>query len=309
MADELGLRLTSPPRLWRRSCHGSIIKFSEAAILAPVVTQNLFVCTRSILATLVAILAVLISPRALSDVQDCESVSHGIAEPVAFSVVTKDGGAVRVQAILRKPAGDRKFPAVVVVHGSGGIRPPRCYSRAMETFTRWGYVTLLIDSPSQSDKSGARHYDYSFEDQAYHVRGAAVFLASLPHVDSNRIGVVGWSKGGAAVLVAVSASEFSAIGGKEPFQAAAAIYPMCLGKLENLRTPLLVLIGEDDTQVLASTCIDMRVTRMDDVEYHLEVYPGVRHVFDAPWSSNYDEAAAMDAENRQRRFFARYLQN
>ena len=268
------------------------------------------VLSRSVHAMWITLLAALASPDALSGVRDCEAVSAGLAEPVVFAAPSKSGNTLQVRGVLRKPVGDRKLPALVVLHGGGGVRPPRCYRGAIDVFTSWGYVTLLIDSPSQTDQTGVQRYEYSFEDQGYHAQGAAAFLASLPYVDSDRIGIVGWSKGGAAVLVAVSESRIFSTDGKPLFQAAVAIYPYpdCLGKLENLDTPLLVLIGEEDTEVFVTGCKDMKVVGKADVEYQLKVYPGVGHLFDFPRSPNYDEAAATDADNRQRQFFAKYLQ-
>lgn len=256
----------------------------------------------------IALVAMLIAVDGHTEVRDCESVSAGLAEPVVFSARRKDGERVDVEALLRRPTGKGRLPALVIAHGSGGLRPPRCYDGAIELFTRWGFVTLLVDSQSDTFPSGRRRYDYSFEEQAYHAYGAAAFLASVPYVDADRIGIAGWSKGGAAVLVAVSALGNAEIGNGARFRAAAAIYPLCLGTLGNLRTPLLVLIGEDDEQVPASSCEDMEVIRTADVEYQLRIYPGARHLFDASWSTNYDPATAKDAEERQRRFFTKYLQ-
>jgi len=72
--------------------------------------------------------------------------------------------------------------------------------------------------------------------------------------------------------------------------------------------PLLVLIGEEDTEVSAAACRDIKVTKKVGVEYQLKIYPGVGHVFDARWSPNFDAAAAKDSNNRLKRFFGKYLQ-
>ena len=213
-------------------------------------------------------------------------------------------------SLLRKPTGDRKFGAVIILHGSGGVRPPRCYEGAVERFTSWGYVTLLIDSPSQKDRSGKQIFRYSFEDQAYHARGAAEFLVSLPYVDADRIGIIGWSKGGGAVLVAVTDSRASSIEGEHLYRAAVAMYPYpgCLRKLDHLDAPLLILLGDEDREIFVSSCKDMEVSETIALEYQLKVYPGAEHVFDARWYPSYDEAAARDAKSRQQQFFAKYLQ-
>ena len=263
-----------------------------------------------ILPVLLLFSTILVSQSAFSAVIDCQAVSAGLSKPVVFEAPAKSGETVEVQALLRKPAGDRKFAAVIMLHGSGGVRPPRCYEGAVERFTRWGYVTLLIDSPSQIDRSGNQVYRYSFEDQAYHARGAASYLASLPYVDTDRIGIIGWSKGGGAVLVAVTDSKVSSTNGERLYRAAVAVYPYpgCLRRLDRLDAPLLVLLGEEDKEIFVSSCKDMQVSETLALEYQLKAYPGAEHLFDARWLSTYNEAAAQDAKRKQRQFFAKYLQ-
>ena len=259
------------------------------------------VLTSSVLAAWIALFAVLASPQAISKVRDCLAVSAGQAEAVLFAAPLKSFNAVQVQGVLRKPVGDRKFAALVVLHGAGGIHPPRCYGGAIDRFTRWGYVTVLVDSTSQRDQSGVQASNYSFLDQAHHAKGAAAFLASLPYVNTNRIGVVGWSKGGLATIIAISSPELQERSGSR-MRAAAAIYPLCPWNTQRLYAPLLVLIGEKDAVVSVSACQHLKDAVLGD-NMELKIYPNADHLFDAPWSPTYRRAANEDALQRLRRHF------
>ena len=243
--------------------------------------------------------------RKLSKVQDCKTVSAGLAEPVFFTAPSKSGNTVQVQGVLRKPEGDRKFAALIVLHGQGGFTTPHCYGGATDRFTNWSYVTLLIDSTSQTDQSGVQVSDYSFEDQAYHAKGAAAFLASLPYVDSGRIGVIGWSTGGLATIIAIASPDPQ--GRRDSLiRAAVAFYPMCPANTRRIYAPLLVLIGERDTIVSASACQHLKEAVLDD-NIQLVIYPNANHMFDAPWSSANSRSASKDAIERLRQHFETYM--
>src|SRR5258707_3911871 len=52
---------------------------------------------------------------------------------------------VEVEAYLSKPDGAGPFPAVVYLHGCGGLSKSTRH-RIAELMTGWGYVTLAVDS-------------------------------------------------------------------------------------------------------------------------------------------------------------------
>ena len=70
----------------------------------------------------------------------------------------------------------------------------------------------------------------------------------------------------------------------------------------------MIFIGEKDTRTPASACRNLKVTKKDDIEYQLIVYPNAGHGYDAQVSSNYNEAASQDTVDRLKAFFAKYLQ-
>ena len=242
---------------------------------------------------------------AQTTLRNCAAVGAGLAQPVEFSARANNGDAVKVQGLLRRPRANGTSAALIMLHGSRGVLTPRCYGAAIERFAEWGYLTLLIDSNSQRSHGGGRFSYYNFKDQALHAMGAATYLASLPDVDPERIGVVGWSKGGLAAMISITGwgsrvHQGSRIG------AAAAFYPFCPNRLSPLLAPLLVLIGKRDAVVSVSRCEQLRRT-LPAGRLTLVIYPNADHGFDAPWSVAHDRAAAADAVGRLRRHFERHL--
>lgn len=243
----------------------------------------------------------------LADVADCTVVKTGEAQKVSFKSKAKDGTKVEVEGILMKPDGKGPFPGMVLLHGHGGLYPPRCYEGAIRLFVEFGYVSLMIDTDSRERPSGMMN-EYTSEDQAQDAYKGIEFLAALPYVLSDKIGVIGWSLGGAAAIESVSNNRRTFVMDKKaPFSAAAAIYPICYKKIKDLEAPLLILIGEADVRTPAAVCRAMQVTKKDDVEYNLIVYPNAGHGYDSRHSWYYDQAASEDTMKRLKEFFAKYL--
>lgn len=236
---------------------------------------------------------------------DCTAVKNGVAKVVSFPTKVKDGRAFSVQGIVMKPEGHGPFPALVLLHRDDSVWPPRCYNGALRRFINRDYVVLLIDSATPRFGQGDR---YSFEDQAQDAHKGKEFLANLPFVDAERIGVAGWSKGGIAVLSSVTRPISFKMARARPFKVAVAYYPSCFTELVGLETPLLILHRGNDLVLPAADCRRMKIVGGRHHEFVLRIYPDAGHVFDAPWSSNYDENAAKDANATMKDFLARHLQ-
>jgi dienelactone hydrolase len=213
---------------------------------------------------------------------------------------------------LMKPKGDGPFPAVIVLHGCGGVRQSHIdWASKLKT---WGYVALVVDSlgPRNVSNICAKGWDVDPYTRAMDAHKAKSYLAELPFVDQGRIGVLGFSHGGASALVTIHRSSFKK---QAPFQVAIAFYPAC-SFLADTEAPLLILIGEKDDWVYASFC-EKWVEKLGDTEYEviLKVYPGAYHGFDNPrrgrWYRGhyleYNQKAASDAKIRVREFLAKHL--
>ena len=182
---------------------------------------------------------------------------------------------------LYKPAGSGPFPALVLLHGCSGIQP-RDIAWA-QWLTARGYVAFALDSFSGRGLTrvcadaapltgGARARD---------VYAAAEHLKSLPFVDANRLGAIGWSHGGWTVL---RAAPLEHLHPDVKLKALIAFYPAC-GDLAIYRSslPLLMLLGADDNWTPAEPCrLIAEEARREGLDVTAVVYPNAHHGFDNP---------------------------
>jgi dienelactone hydrolase len=208
--------------------------------------------------------------------------------------------ATPLDAYLFRPAATGPAPAVVFLHGCGGLISTishKIMSREVDwagRLTQAGYVVLMVDSFT-SRGSGEMCSRSGFKSWLYMRRpadayGALAWLQRQPFVAHDRIAVIGWSNGGGAVLFAVDNHR----PGRPPgfagpdFRAAVAFYPgSCsndrLGAAWTTAIPLLILIGDKDVWTPAVPCrelADGAAARGAPVSLHL--YPGAYHDFDWP---------------------------
>lgn len=199
------------------------------------------------------------------------------SEPVSFksSLVESANHAHYLTGRMAVPPGDGPFPAVIFMHGCGGL------SRNMRSWAKrlyeWGYAVLVVDSfgprgTRQICDSTAQLLSY-YPVRVQDAYDARKYLSGLPHVDPGRIAIMGWSHGGGVVLRALSKSN------NEPFRAAVAFYPWCDFVLDGLNAPLLILIGEKDDWTPAARCSQAMVSDAEP-EVILKIYPGAYHCFD-----------------------------
>ena len=193
------------------------------------------------------------------------------------------------------------YPAVVVLHGCGGISSHS--AKIADQLGSWEYVALTVDSLGPrgiASGCGGRSLDQAFDAYA-----ALHYLSQLDFVDAARVAVLGQSIG-------LTAQYFD-----QHFRAAIAYYPNCLPGAW-MTAPTLVLIGEADEWNQAEQCREMvKHARTDGAAISLIVYPGAHHAFDVVelkpgtralghWVE-YNEPAAKDAEEKARAFLAANL--
>jgi dienelactone hydrolase len=224
-----------------------------------------------------------------------------------------------IEGYLSKPEGNGPFPAIVYLHGCGGLSAGT-RSRVAHLLTDWGYVSLAVDSFSTR---GIKEACNGLPERQGDALGALSYLAKLPFVDSKRIAVVGSSQGGIVALQlgstgSIPQARMFDIPEDLTFRAAVAYYPMCRFASDELTLPTLILIGELDDWSPASDCqhfMRRRAGRGSPVE--LIVYPGAYHAFDVPalvdgrkffghWLK-YDEDAATRSVQAMHDFLAEQL--
>ena len=208
-------------------------------------------------------------------------------EKVQFaSLDGKDGAApTQLDGYLFRPTKPGPYPAVVFLHGCGGLISGishKIMSREMDwagKLNAAGIAVLMVDSfaPRGSGEMCSRS---GFKEWLYLRRpadayGALAYLQTLPQVARDRIGMIGWSNGGGAVLFALgkrNSGKPATFAGPD-FRAAVAFYPgSCseqrMGTDWTPSIPLLILVGEGDVWTPAGPCKELadgcRPTRRAD---------------------------------------------
>ena len=212
--------------------------------------------------------------------------AHALAsETVTITSALASKGPFTAQ--LLRPSGAGPFPAIVAMHGCGGLltNKGQLRSREMdwaERFVAAGYAVLFPDSFTAR---GVREICTSTsrsifpKDRADDAAAAAEWLGSQPIVDKSRLGLMGWSHGAMAVLWAVRPGF---LGAPPRFKTAIGLYPGCrqIARLDDWQPsiPLAVLIGAADDWTRPGPCRELaRRTGFKFIEY-----PGAYHGFDAP---------------------------
>ena len=237
--------------------------------------------------------------------------------------------------------GSGPYPAVVLMHGRAGAYSTKAnevYNAATLSARhrawghQWaarGYVALLVDG------FGPRGYPQGFPRYSYDERpagldevtvrpldayGALAYLRSRADVAPEKIGLMGWSNGGSAVLAAMA---WDAPGLKwpdatPPFRAALAFYPGCRLKGRFDETPLrpyapvLILHGTADEEVSSEHCVELaKASRSAGGNVDIELFEDATHGFDSPTSNRQaleaNRIAAAEAAERALEFFDRHV--
>jgi dienelactone hydrolase len=208
------------------------------------------------------------------------------------SLDAPSGTAVALPAIWFPLAGDAApAPALLLLHGCAGLydgrgQPGERVREMAAQLNALGIHALATDSFTPrgereicTQRVGQRHI--TMLERRRDVLGALQWLAAQPGVDASRIGVLGWSNGGSAVLAASNRRH------AEVHQAAAqpalaiAFYPGCESEL--LRGyaptgPLLMLLGELDDWTPAAPCKALALAAGAGVQW--DAYEGAYHGFD-----------------------------
>jgi dienelactone hydrolase len=219
-------------------------------------------------------------------------------------------------ATIYRPAGERRFPFVVLLHGCGGLGAEAMWTRWVQPwadlFLEQGVGVAVVDSFANRGVDQVCTRDVGAwavrrADDAYSARG---WLAQQSYVDAQRIAVMGMSNGGRTVLAALRAP----IKHSAPFLAGVALYPGCQSDLASrFYAPLLVLTGKADTAAPAHFCERMKAAQGDpDTMLTLVVYPRAPHTFDMRLPDRtvlgmqlgYDAEATSDARRRVIDFLA-----
>ncbi|WP_437311867.1 phosphoribosyltransferase family protein [Sorangium sp. So ce388] len=207
-----------------------------------------------------------------SDEEEAPAVPPGEELPVALEI---DDGA-RLEGNLAIPAGATGL--VLFAHGSGSSRHSPRNRFVAEVLQGAGLATLLLDLLTKEEEAvdeRTGHLRFDVELLARRVVGAALAMRELPRTSALRLGYFGASTGAAAALIAAA---------KRPDLASAVVSrggrPDLAGShLKKVRAPTLLLVGSEDTDVLALNWEALELLRRPR---QLAIVEGATHLFEEP---------------------------
>lgn len=227
-------------------------------------------------------------PLAFALIMAC-TVAHA-AESVSFP-----GDGLTLRAMLYSPAGSGPFPAVVALHGCGGLYSrdgslsPR-HADWAERLVAMGFTVLFPDSFGSRDAGSQCQTNDRVtrpsRERVDDALAAKAYLQSRSDVKADAISLLGWSNGGSTVLYAVEPRR-RPNDGKPDFAKAVAFYPGCRIPAEQrrwqARLPVLILIGAADDWTPAAPCQTLATNAAAEREpVTIQIYPGAYHDFDHP---------------------------
>lgn len=240
---------------------------------------------RAIHVTIILLAAALVAAGlAEAHAQTAPSTYETVEIPVAGA------RAATLKAHLRRPVTVSPVPAVVGLHGCGGLFTASGKLSAREA--AWaellvsdGYAVLFPDS---FNPRGYREIcTFAPADRPIRPRhrtadtaAVVAWLARQPSVDASRIALLGWSHGGSTTLLAIERATKPII---EPVpKLAIAFYPGCRQATDRPgyvpAIPLTILIGSADDWTPPEPCRTLAAGH----PIRLIEYPGAVHGFDSP---------------------------
>lgn len=225
---------------------------------------------------------------------------------------------LQIKASIVKPEGKGPFPALVFMHGCGGVN--HYYFKWASLLKKWGFVSLIVDSlePRGVDNVCTQGTEPIPTTRLADALAGRNYLLKLPYVQKDKIGLIGWSHGGVVALLAALNITKGKLKFKGAFKAVIAFYPYCakLKEKVGLKSPLLVLIGDKDNWTPAHLCKTLKKDLSGTIKMTLKIYSGAFHCFD--WEGlestlifghmvKGDDEAIPDARKRVKAFLQKHL--
>jgi len=194
----------------------------------------------------------------------------------------------QVAGKLRVPQGiEGPMPAVVIVHGSNGVDTRGDYHAS--SLNAHGIATLEIDLwAARQNFSGAGGRPQAVSETLPDAYGALSFLAALPFINSDKIGIMGFSWGG-VVSMLTATKPYTDLYAQDNLHFAAHVpfYPVCwvyntipgYEFADLTGAPVMILAGAEDDYDAPDTCPALVSSLPPEAQSHVTVtvYPGATH--------------------------------
>jgi dienelactone hydrolase len=228
-----------------------------------------------------------------------DTLSDGRSGKVHFESLTPRGyfqlarGEARAKAtvfgtLLLPPTSTGRVPAMVVAHGSAGVSETR-ETRWAKELVAAGMAAFVVDSftPRNIRQTATDQSQLSTAANLADALAALRLVATHPGIDADRIGIIGFSKGGQVALYSMLEPYRRAVMQENAarFAAHVALYPYCNEwhiARQVTTSPLLLLLGGRDDYTPAQPCLDYADwLRSQGATATPIVYPQAHHNFDS----------------------------
>ncbi|HUA50535.1 MAG TPA: dienelactone hydrolase family protein [Candidatus Sulfotelmatobacter sp.] len=221
--------------------------------------------------------------------QDSGKIAFESVTPTGYLALARGelGDKTMVFGTLRLPAANGPVPAMVIAHGSAGVTVEREFWWA-DQLAGIGVAGFVVDSftPRHIVRTATDQSQLSTAANVADALAALRLLAADPRIDPQRIGVMGFSKGGqVALYTALEPFRRAIIAENTRFALHVPLYPYCNDwpVSEHITgAPLLFLLGGQDNYTPAAPCQDYAAWfRSKGAVASVIVYPNAYHDFDS----------------------------
>jgi carboxymethylenebutenolidase len=220
--------------------------------------------------------------------------------------VTFPGPDGVMAGLLARPAGEGRFPAVIVIHENRGLNPhiqDVVRRVAVAGFLALGVDALAPDGGTPEDEDRGRDMIGRLTPAIAGERIASAIPFLATHARSNgRVGATGFCWGGGMV------NELAA---RSPELAAGVVYygiQPDLARVPSIRAALLIHYAEQDPRINAGAAAYEAALRAAGKTVETYVYPGTQHAFNNDTgAARFNAEAASLAWERTLAWFRRHL--
>lgn len=225
--------------------------------------------------------------------------------------ISYPAGDIHVPGYLCLPQAQSDCAPVIVFHGSDGFKPN--HAMIARRLAGEGFAALAL-TWFGGDSARTQWREVRADD----ILPAVDFLKRLPGVDTDRMGLIGFSRGGGLALVMASLiPQTRAVvnyfglttweGGLEEFSHLPLNKSEPLDFIKHLACPVLSVHGTSDEVVPVSNTIEVDTAcQKFGIDHRFILYPGVNHSFIWP-GDKYNQEAHQDSWHRALEFFKKLL--
>ena len=230
-------------------------------------------------------------------------------EDILSEFITYPGASGEVTALLSRPKGETKLPAVIVIHENKGLQPH--IQEVNKRMAKEGFLAIAPDALSPLGGTPKEDVDAA-RTKMRELDGAQTtkdFVAAVKYLNthplsSGKVGCTGFCWGGAMTnQVAVNAPDLDAAVPYYGRQPAAEDVP-------KIKAAIMAHYAGEDERINAGIEAFEKSLKEAGIEYQIFVYEGAQHAFNNDSNpSRYDKEAAQLAWKRTIGFFKEKLKS